>query len=91
MESGMQYMPNLGSVKYSSLEGEFSEKKGYLKSIWEPYMSRDIWNNTNVEDLNCLVRLDSIRGYFLTKVGFIFLFLAGSVLISVFVITSLRP
>ena len=91
MESGMQYMPNLGSVKYSSLEGEFLEKKGDLKSIWEPYMSRDIWNNTNVEDLNCSVRLDSIRGDFLTNVGFSFLFLAGSVLIFVFVITSLRP
>ena len=61
MESGIQDMTSLGSVRYSSLEGEFSEKKGDLKSIWEPYMSRDIWNNTNVEDLNCSVSLDSIR------------------------------
>lgn len=67
MESGMQDMPNLGSVRYSSLEGEFSEKQGDLKSIWEPNMSRGIWNNTNVEDLNCSVRLDSFRGDFLTK------------------------
>ena len=52
MESGMQDMPNLGSVRYSSLEGEFSEKQGDLKSIWEPNMSRGVWNNTNVEDLN---------------------------------------
>ena len=87
----MQDMPNVGSVRYSSLQGEFSENQGYLKSIWEPNMSRGIWNNTNVEDLKCSVRLDSIRGYFLTKVGFGFLFLASSVLISVFFITSLRP
>ena len=91
MESGMQDMPNIGSVMYSALEGEFSENKGDLKSIWEPNMSRGIWNNTNVEDLNCSVRLDSIRGDFLTKLGFIFLFLAGLVLLSVIFITSLRP
>ena len=91
MESGMQDISNLGSVRYSSLEGEFSENQGDLKSIWEPNMSRGIWNNTNMEDLNCLVRLDSIKGDFLTKVGFRFLFLEDSVLIYVFVITSLSP
>ena len=91
MESGMQDMPNLGSVRYSSLEGEFLEKQGDLKSIWEPNMSRGIWNNTNVEDLNCSVRLDSFRGDFLTKVGFSFLFLEDSMLIYAFVITSLSP
>lgn len=67
LESDMQDMPNLGSVRYSSLEGEFSDKQGDLKSIWEPNMSRGIWNNTGVEDLNCSVRLDSIRGDFLTE------------------------
>ena len=87
----MQDMPNIGSVRYSYLEGKFSEKQEDLKSIWEPNMNRGIWNNTNVEDLNCLVRLDSIRGDLLTKVGFSILFLAGSVLKYVFVITFLRP
>ena len=77
MESGMQDIPNLGSVRYSYLEGQFSEKQGDLKYIWEPNMSRGIWNNTNVEDLNCSIRLDSINGDFLTKVGFSFLFSAG--------------
>lgn len=67
MESSMQDMPNLGSVRYSSLEGEFSEKQGNLKSIWEPNTSKGIWNNTSVEDLNCSVRLDSIRGDCFTK------------------------
>lgn len=67
MESSMQDMPNLDSVRYSCLEGEFSEKQGNLKSIWEPNMSKGIWNNTSVEDLNCSVRLDSIREDSFTK------------------------
>ena len=67
MESSMQYMPNLSSVRYSSLEGEFSEKQGNLKSIWEPNTSKGIWNNTSVEDLNCSVRLDSISKIFSHK------------------------
>ena len=91
MGSGMQDMPNIGSVRYSSLEEEFSKNKGDLKYIWEPNMSRGIWNNKKVKDLNCSVGLDSIRGNFLTKVGFSFLLLEDSVLIYVFFITYLRP
>jgi serine/threonine protein kinase len=67
MKSSMQDMSNLASVRYSSLEGEFSKKKGNLKSIWEPNTSKGIWNNTSVEDLNCSVRLDSISKIFSHK------------------------
>ncbi len=40
----MQNMPNLDSVRYLSLEEEFSEKQGNLKSIWETNLSKGAWN-----------------------------------------------
>eukprot|EP01018_Ginkgo_biloba_P003009 Gb_36743 [translate_table: standard] len=63
----MQDMPNLGSVRCSTLQGVFPESQANSKADWESNMSNTIWSNFDAEDLNCSVRLDSVRTNCFTK------------------------
>lgn len=52
-----QDMPNIDSVRSSDFQVKFPN----LKADWESNINDNQWNNENPEDLNCSVRLDSIK------------------------------